>query len=208
MVELFIKMEDKLLDDEKQTFVFGFSTTELVESVRLLMSDSHQIVLKSVQEKLKNEDRVLDDSKIQEIHDLFLRKAEEPLKKFENEVRTVMAIESKEEDTIEEYTDEDVHKLKLENEELDKEYLREKLFLLKCKQRKQEFDQHIKPVYEQTQQLINSYKNELDQNLYDAINLLKLTNEQEDCIRTELKDHEDLELFKMDYKPKNPPNLF
>ncbi|KAJ8922184.1 hypothetical protein NQ315_004119 [Exocentrus adspersus] len=156
--------EKKLKSDEYEKQYYGFSSTDFYEDFKEQVCKSIKMALKELDTALKEQqyDEVLRDQII-EIYSLYMKNAQAALERAKEEAAKIFAIPNNvvlDEDkySINQYSDEDVIQLKKEVAELEKEFMRERVFLAKCKQQKDIIETIIKPLHEKVNDIIKSLK--------------------------------------------------
>ncbi|XP_057660615.1 uncharacterized protein LOC130896482 [Diorhabda carinulata] len=148
---------DRLIQDEYENQFFDMSSTDLSQRFRQVvqkiiqstLADLEKEILKTGEYNKKDDENVQD--RINKLYTLYMNSAKIPLDKFEEESREIFAISSNilfKEDLlkVENVTDNDIQNLKEEVLNLEKELIREKVFLAKCQQMKEVFDTNINPI--------------------------------------------------------------
>ncbi|KAJ8982296.1 hypothetical protein NQ317_001156 [Molorchus minor] len=178
--------EDVLKKDEYEKQYYGFSSTELYADIKEQTSKAIKTALVEIENGMKEEgyNEELTKQKISGYYNAFMDSAKVPLDRFKesnNELRKIFEIPNNvvlEDDKYKtgQYTDEDILNLRKEVAELEKELIREQVFLAKCKQEKELIDTVFKPTYDKVNTLMWSLKNlrkhtEADENKKKLIHL-------------------------------------
>ncbi|XP_028139843.2 uncharacterized protein LOC114334044 [Diabrotica virgifera virgifera] len=163
---------DRLSQDEYENQYYEFSSSDLLEKFNDVVKRTIQLALSNVENSLEaitGSETIQKDllrSKIDQLYGFYMESAKKALCKFEKEARSTFAIPPNvllDEDKfkVETASEEEISNLKSDIEELEKTLIQEKMFLAKCNQMKETYQNNINPIYKKVSGVLKIAKNNL-----------------------------------------------
>jgi hypothetical protein len=147
----------------RQLHYFQFTSIEFYEDFQEFVEDTVKNVLNTFQEMLINKfpsDKNTIEHQIQLLQDLFMKKAEEPLHKFKETCDKIFTLPTNillpSHDPA--VASEELDQLKKEVYNLEQEYI-EEIYYKAILNREVEKFEHIRPLYEKTNEVLKNVKN-------------------------------------------------